>query len=339
MHHRKKSDLQENQGWDEDRKHQWEMTHASQENRNTLILSDQNHAQEETANMKKIIFGLNLTDNKNNDLSDEQPLVAKRITDWQQEELRKTCDKLVDLQKQATLPTGWRIAKWVLGILAILIAGGILEGIGEDLTFVQIWHNASYLVIALPVLGAGWTVLFAIEKKRKRTVEKSPELEKTKSQIDTVIHHSADEFGLPEETKDMDFLSYRYIIKKGEIKVRSLYTITYLNASLGTFVQDGKLCLANLEQVVEIPLKDYVSIERVNKNVIIPRWNKDVLWTKEPYKKYKLKNNQYGMIFVKPYYLVDFDIEGQIYELTVPVYEIAPFIALTHIEYHDEFTE
>jgi len=289
--------------------------------------------------MKKIIFGLNLTGNKKNDLTDEQPLVTKRLTGWQQEELERTREKVGEMEKRATLPSGWLIAKLVLGFFAIMIAAGLLSGLRDDLPFAQVWHNSWFLIVALPVLVAGWLVLFFVEKKRKKAVEKSPEFAQIQSQTDAVISHSIDEFALPEDAVVMDFLSYRYVIKKGEIKVRSFALATHLNASMGTFVQDGKLCLANLEQVVEIPLKDFSAIERVNKNVIIPQWNKDVPWTKEPYKKYKLKNNQYGMIFVKPHYLVRFDVDGQVYELTVPVYEIAPFIALTHIEYHDEFTE
>ena len=294
---------------------------------------------EDSTTMKKIIFGLNLTDNRKNELTDEQPLVTKRLTDWQEAELARTREKVNKMQEQSTLPTGWMILKLVLGVLAIMIATGIIGGIGKELDFARAWRNGWFLIVALPVLAAGWLVLFFVEKKRKKAVEKSPEFAQIQSQTDAVISHSIDEFALPEDAVAMDFLSYRYVIKKGEIKVRSFAMGTHLNVSMGTFVQEGKLCLANLEQVVEIPLKDFAAIERVNKNVIIPQWNKDILWTKEPYKKYKLKNNQYGMIFVKPCYLVRFDVDGQIYELSVPVYEIAPFIALTHIEYHDEFTE
>lgn len=294
---------------------------------------------EASTKMKKIIFGLNLTDDKKNDQTDEQPLVTKRLTDWQQEELARTSEKVNEILKRATLPTGWLIAKAISGSLALLIGIGILRAIVHDLTFEQVYHNAPYLIIALPVLVAGWLVLFVLEKKRKATVGKSTELVQIKNRAEAAATHSADELSLPEDTVEMDFLTYRYRIKNGEIKIRPFLMATHLSVSMRAFVQDGKLCLADLEQLVEIPLKDFTSIERVNKNAMIPQWNKDVPWTKEPYKKYKLKNNQYGTIYVKPYYLVDFAIDGQVYELSVPVYEIAPFIALTHIEYHDEFTE
>jgi len=237
--------------------------------------------------MKKIIFGLNLTDNKKNDLTDEQPLVTKRLTGWQQEELARTNDQVNEMQKRATLPNGWLIAKGAFGVLALIIVSGILGGFAKDLTFEQIYHNASYLVLALPELSVGWLILFVMEKKRKTTVEKSPELVQIKSQMEAVVSHSVDELSLPEDAVKIDFLSYRYLIKNGEIKPRSLLMATHLNLAMNTFVQDGRLFLANLEQVVEIPLKDFSSIERVNKNVMIPQWNKDVPWTKEPYKKYK----------------------------------------------------
>lgn len=288
--------------------------------------------------MKKIIFGFNVTNNKKNEQSDDYALVTKRLDGWQQEELEKTREKSEYLQKKVTLPPLLLIIKTICLFAVIIIGSSIIGAVLKGNTFAQAYNNAAFLFYILPITLVGWIVILGYEKKRQKEVMNSAEPEQIEKQVEKIIKDSADELNIPEEAFEMDFLAFRYKIKKDEIKVVSTSMFTFVNIIMSVFVQNQKLCLANLEQLVEISLSDFVSIERVNKNALVPVWNKEVPPTKEPYKKYKIKTNQYQTIYVKPYYIIEFNIDGQIYDLYVPVYEISKFLQLTGIDYTDEFT-
>ncbi len=288
--------------------------------------------------MKKVIFGINITDNKKNDQTDEQALVTKRLEGWQQHELERTREESNAIQKKITLPTALVITKFTSFFFTIVIGCGIISSIIKGNTFAQTYDNAPVLIYIFPIALIGWLTLYFYEKKIRKNVEDSPELEKMEKGVEEVIKQSVEEFDIPEDAVEMDFLAFRYKIKKDEVTIVSSGMFTYLNIVMNTFVKDDKLCLANLEEMVEIDLKDFISIDRRDKNAMIPSWNKETQYNKEPYKKFKLKQNQMGMLFTKPYYVVDFCINGQSYMLYVPVYEIAAFIKMTGIEYRDEYT-
>jgi len=288
--------------------------------------------------MNKIIFGINVTENKKNDQTDHQPLVSKRLSEWKQQELSKTIEEAEDLTKRASLSKPLLIIKTVLFIVMIILATSILSSILKGITFQTAYHNAAFLFYILPVSFLGWIVLIIYEKTLTKKYEGSYEVENLVKRTDIVITNSADEFNVPEDAISMDFLAFRYKRKNDAIKLVSTYLMMYVVVSQDVFVREDKLCFANLKELIELSLKDFVSIECVQKNAIISNWNKDTPYNKEPYKKYKLKSNQDGMIYVKPYYIVSFNVNGQVYDLYVPVYEIADFVKRTGIDYHDQFT-
>jgi len=288
--------------------------------------------------MKKVMFCANITENKKNDQTDEQPLVTKRLEEWQQKELSKTRENAEEFNKKTSLPTSLLFIKTGLLFFAYMIVLGIANSLVDGNSIEQAYHNAAFLFYILPIALIGWLVIFLYQKKLEKSVNVSPELEKIEKEVQNVITQSADELNIPEDVIEMDILAFRYKIKNDKIVLIANGLCTHFNLPMKFFVREDKLHIANIEQIVEIALKDFVSIERMSKNAIIPQWNKENLPKNDPYKKYKLKIHGYGMIIVKPYYQVSFNIDGQVYDLCIPVYEIAKFVQLTGFEYRDEFT-
>ena len=123
--------------------------------------------------MNKIIFGINVTENKKNDQTDHQPLVSKRLSEWKQQELSKTIEEAEDLTKRASLSKPLLIIKTVLFIVMIILATSILSTILKGITFQTAYHNAAFLFYILPVSFLGWIVLIIYEKTLTKKYEGS----------------------------------------------------------------------------------------------------------------------------------------------------------------------
>jgi hypothetical protein len=287
--------------------------------------------------MKKVLFCINVTDNKKNDQTDELSLVTKRLDGYQQEELDRIRNDSQEIQNSYTLPLYLTIIKSIAFLMTLIIAVGVISSYSAGNTIEQSFNNAPFLFYIFPfslITGISITIY---DKRRKSKVEESPEINKIEEQSNTLFSNVKAELDIPDDAIEMDFLGFKYKVVDNKIKVVNTGMLQYLNLGLFCYVKENKLCIANLEQLIEISLDDFVSIERVNKNFVIPYWNKEQSLNEEPYKKYKLKANNFGMIFVNPTYIVTFNINNQIYDLYVPVYEISDFIKMTGIKYNDEF--
>lgn len=103
----------------------------------------------------------------------------------------------------------------------------------------------------------------------------------------------------------------------------------YFNLEFMAYVKDGYLHLANLEDVHSFRLDEIKSIRIIKKHTTIMSWNKELGPNEEPYKSYKLTVDQYGIVHMKSYNIMEIEHEGQLYGLYFPVYERDSFERLT----------
>ncbi|MDD4070553.1 MAG: hypothetical protein PHF05_08930 [Candidatus Izemoplasmatales bacterium] len=289
--------------------------------------------------MKKVMFSINVTDDKKNIQTDEIPLITKRLEQWQKDELERVRENAEEFKQKVSMPMAFNIVKIILSILTLIIVVSLISSFSNGTTFKEAYENAPVVFYLLPVSALGWVGIILYGKKREKAVLKTDETEKMERLVNETVKRSREEFGIPEDVLEMDILAFKYKLKDDEIKVVSTGMISFVNLSMDVFVNENKLLMANIEQLVEVDLNDFVSIVRIDKIALIPQWNKNIPNNEEPYKKFKLKVNQFQQIFVKPYYIVKFNIGDDEYNLYVPVYEISRFIKLTGIDYNDEFIE
>ena len=96
------------------------------------------------------------------------------------------------------------------------------------------------------------------------------------------------------------------------------------------------LCIADVNNVIGLPIEDMTGIYKINKRVSFLGWNKEESFNKAPYKQYKMTSNQFGMIFIKPHYSLRFSSFGEEYEILFPAYELETFTSLTGVEVKEE---
>ena len=110
---------------------------------------------------------------------------------------------------------------------------------------------------------------------------------------------------------------------------------THLNSEVYLFIENDKVYFADCGAVIEIPLASFKNIDKANKSVIVPKWNKEVPFNNEKYKEYKVKQNGYGMFYVKPYYSIKLLIDNEDYEMLIPNYDLKEFLKVVPLNVNE----
>jgi hypothetical protein len=80
--------------------------------------------------------------------------------------------------------------------------------------------------------------------------------------------------------------------------------------------------IADLENVYSFKKSEIKALTTVNKRISVSNWNKREDPRMGIYIPYKMTVNNLGDIFMKPYYILEIEREGQAYGIYFPCYEI-----------------
>lgn len=272
----------------------------------------------------KNIFGINKTENKNNNRLDGEVFHTNSTTPVLKEDIEK-CDNLYkNYLKQTSLPLWLRVIK----ILSIVITGLTLYIISLDLSDRSLREEYAYapeLFFISAILFTVWLTLYLIEKKKKNKYNES-------NYIQDFENHSKELLHIPNDAVAMEILLIHYKIKKRKgIDLLDVFYIKNFNVYVN--VKDGALHMTDIYSEWSIPLESITGIKKINKKICIPEWLKKIPYNKGVYKKYKITMNGLGFLFFKPYYALCITWQDESYELFIPPYEVDMLSALIGVNY------
>lgn len=269
----------------------------------------------------KPFLGIDLTLNKKNEQFNGSEFLIQKTSVALSESLEASTDKAEKTIEKSKLPLPFRIAQFVCGIAALLIAGGILKA---DVSLAEGYHNAPWLFWAAGICAVLWLILWLCGKQKAKSILDTDESTQTFSHLDGVANAVYTELDVPDDAKDVDILSFFYKIKDGEIKVqeKGMQVFQYLNPEFKIFADEENLYLANLEGKYAFPLSSIVKIHTVKKHIRIAGWNKDEKYNKGIYKQFKLTTDNYGCIHCRQYYILEINRQGESYGIYFPSYEL-----------------
>lgn len=281
--------------------------------------------------MEKKLFCINITNNDNNQLGDEQPLVIRKIDGIHEEELRKIVEKHSDYIKKES-PTKAIIYFFLISLFIsvfdfVFLISSIVDQEGSTINRKIQLYALSVLIISIIIS----TILFIYMKRKHNRLLVSEEYIKGEKRIEELINISKEDLNIPSNTLNIDLLCCFYKVNDGVIKPfkkkNCLSEHDIVDKEM--YVSDSFLYIADIGQVVEIPLESIVSIEAVNKKMKMPLMScrKPVSQRKILFKKYKIKVKEMTFI-MKSYYVVNIEIDHQLYQLELPLYEIDEFKTL-----------
>lgn len=276
-------------------------------------------------------FGTDITNNKNNDEVSGNIYRVKQIDQQKEARIDRIIENENEYRKAASLPFSLKLVKLLCGYFAFLEAVVLLESIMKKVPFSRLFHNAPIMILAAPVCLIVWLLLRIREKKLASTVIESAEYEQLDRDAERLFGDIQAELGVPNDAVSIDAILERYIIKNGEPKHRDFGINPYINIETKMYIKEERLCIADLQNLWEVPLTSLDSIELVNKKIGFPFWNKEEPYNSEKYKPFKITVNNYGQFFSKYYRIKIHDALGDFF-MMIPEYDGKPFMDLTGLK-------
>ena len=272
------------------------------------------------------IFGIDVTENKENTAFDGELFVTRRLSADRQSRLDSVMNDNENYEKKAGLPLILQIIDIICWFLGITITLGIISTDGGIKTAAK---NAPSLIY---ICAIAWiTVIFLAIGKRKRVKEvgESSEFEHHIHDMEEIVNESMAELEIPENSRSIDVIAVKYKIKNGEMKAVNFNPMfKHLNCNMFIFTKCNTLCLADLSSVYEIPISSLKEIKPCSKKAMFPQWNKDEKYNSPAYKPYKVVMNSQGMYFASCFKVVISDVSGD-FELIIPNYDQPVFSEIT----------
>ncbi|MGM9640097.1 MAG: hypothetical protein ACI3V3_01875 [Faecousia sp.] len=271
----------------------------------------------------KVFFGINITKDKKNETYDGEVFIGKKLPQDQARAMEAQNARMEDCEEKAKLPLALRVVQLVAFFVAVCAFLGVIKA---DVSIFQAYRNAPWVFYGGIAAAVIWAVLFLLEKLRERKQNRSEENAVALHRQESLEWSCYEALDVPGDAPYVDVLLMRYKEKKGKPVPVATGGTTFLNPQLRIFIREGKLCLADLFQRYDIPMKDLAGIYRVNAWGSAPSWNKDESFPND--KGYKITTFQYGIRF-KPYYALFIRRQGETYALYFPPYELPLFQKLT----------
>lgn len=234
-------------------------------------------------------------------------------------------------EQRVSLPRWLQYSKLISLIVWVILLFSIINAMIKGASFQEAFSNAPYFFYILPIAFGIWFYLNLLGKSKMREASQDEEIIKNDKFILEVLNQSFEQLEVPKDALQIDVLSFRYRWKEDSLKVVSQGMVSYVNIEKRAYIKDNALHLADAQQVVAVPLEEITEITLQKHRINVPSWNKEIHFSKEPYKQYKMRANQFGMLFIR-YYIAAIDHYGEQYQLYIPQYDINQLLTLTGLQ-------
>lgn len=273
----------------------------------------------------KVLFGINLTDNRKNEKLDGAELLVDAPSALSLKLLEEGATGFTDAVERSRLPILFRVLQWISGLTAGVIGIGILRATtGEDsVSLAEGFRNAPWLFVACIASAVIFLVLLLWSRFRFRSVVDTKEFDRVQGRLENDVLRIFRELGVPEAAVDVDFFSLYYQQRGKEIKIckKWLQSVEFITTCQKLYKDETNLYLADMEGKRSIPLASLRAIRTVKKRVGMDEWNKEEELTSERYKPYRLHEDDNG-IYMKQYHVLEFFLRGSEWLLYFPCYEL-----------------
>lgn len=287
----------------------------------------------------KPFLGIDLTTNKKNEQMNGEEFVVERPDLSLTQSLESSSENVEEIIEKSKLPLLIRIGHWICGTVGALVAIGILRALGgeDSVTLAEAYQNASWLFWLGGACLVAWALLKLISVRKEKNVLETDKSSLAFDHLDKTCDAILADLKVPQDSKEIDILSFFYKLKGDNIKVceKGLQIAPYINLIFHIFADSENLYLANLEGKYAIPLSAIKAIKSIKKTIRIMEWNKDEEYNKGIYKQYKLSEDNYACIICKSYHILEFEHDDDLWGIYIPCYELPVIEEITGLKAGD----
>ncbi len=278
----------------------------------------------------KPMFGLNLTDNEENEQLDGREFLFKEIPEDRQRHYDQMLESALEAINESELPIWMQAVKSISGFIGAVCILSYIRVV-VDMGLAKAISNAPFVAILALVSITAWGVLTYMAKKRERCVSEAQDIEGQNDKLEAEQRELFSMLGVPTDANRFDAIVFSYKISDGEIKPHSFSKLLppFVLAEFRAYTGEDGFFLADISSVYRLDKSELKYIETVNKRTAVHGWNKEESPTKGEFKQYKLAVNGAGWIYMKPYYILHIEKDGEEYGLYFPLYELPLIERLT----------
>ncbi len=276
----------------------------------------------------KPLFCIDITENKNNFVSSGAEFVVQETEEYLIEDALDSANNVDIAVEKARMPLPIRILHIISAIGSIIFLRVFLEVAFDGLDAIKnAFNNAPYIFVIGICCAVFYLVVFLLSLKKKKKVLSSEEVNNANNDYEKRSEAIFSRLNVPSNALKMDVMHFTYKVKKDEIQFKGngmSPTPVYM-LEFRVFVEEENLFLASLEAKWSIPLAEIGEIEKQEKRIGFNGWNKEVPYDKGEYKQYKISRDNYGITYMKTYYIVKINHNSEEFGLYLPCYEIENF--------------
>lgn len=211
----------------------------------------------------------------------------------------------------------------ILGVVLLMVAYSNAAS-AEITTFGGMLRAYPVMFIASFALWAFAIGTIFYERARAKKAQAGETANDLQQRSDAIDGEAYAALNVPQDAISLDLLSSTYRVKNGEVK-NTLHTAFAFRA----FAENGCLCLADVENVVAIPIDDIAGFTRLDRNIAFYFWNKPESPRSETYRPYRIRTTYFGAFTVKGVVVMHIRSEFGEYEILIPPYEVEAVRQLT----------
>ncbi|MBO5286730.1 MAG: hypothetical protein J6B34_01250 [Clostridia bacterium] len=182
-------------------------------------------------------------------------------------------------------------------------------------------------IVSLVIVGL-CSLSYYLEYRKKIKIISSEEYITVEKNAKSAIDLALSYLKVPENALKTDVFCYYYYKEENGEKRDAAGHFKYLNVPMYIFKENDTLCIADVGAVFGIDINSIKGISERDEKVTFTQWNKEIPFSKEPYKEYKITLNSYGVYTIRKTCVIKFEKDADEYEILIPHYDIEPITKL-----------
>ncbi|MBO4501049.1 MAG: hypothetical protein J5760_02305 [Clostridia bacterium] len=270
----------------------------------------------------KYFFGMDTTEDKNNEIYDGERFVSASIS----EELNAKTERAAGLAEKAdklcaVSPAPRKMAQAFATFAVIWSILLIISLVRGDADFSSWPMIITVAMVALSAV-ASFFLFRRAARQLKQTPEQAAAIKEANEAFAQVTAGSARELGVPEDCATVDVLCFVYTVKDGVPEPYSMFRMAlFMNYPRKMFLKDGYLCISDIRKLYKIPADSLGAFETVAAKTGLTFWNKDVSYRSAEYAPYGIRRGGNGIFTMDSYVQIKATVENEEYALLFPSYE------------------
>lgn len=276
---------------------------------------------------------IDTTNNPENYVKNGEEFMAIKTPSHLTERLENGTDRMQAAVEKSKLPVVLRVIHGLATFCSVVFATGAVAALFRGTLLLGI-RTAPWIYIAGLVCIVVWFVLTLLSGFKSNKVLKSEESQKAKNDALNAFDDILLYLGVPLDSTEIDVIFCKYKSRGEQIEVVTapLQMTNFINMSFRIFKDYDNLYLANPNGKYAFPLSCLKRIRTVFAEAVIPDWHKGQAFDSQEYEVYSISKDKSDLLHTSPYYMLELEVNGEIFGIFFPCYEIKTLESITGLK-------